>query len=182
MKNMSINSNIKESPSNLVSYAFICGRQAKEDYIECKGYINQLPLEQQKEVRVLNLLENLGYPMEELGTYLYKDVIVSTADILANSSNDLFSQQMLVEELNHKYSQFYFDIARNSLDMGLKEFHWLVQRAISNVDYSKGSPMTFSCVYDREPQEMGYVEQTIMISNYVSNMMMSERLNRQIAK
>ena len=29
---------------------------------------------QERDIRILGILEGLGYPMDELGTYLYKDV------------------------------------------------------------------------------------------------------------
>ena len=71
--------------------------------------------------------------MNDLGGYLYKDVICHIIDFLKKG----FKPSEMIElksQLEDAYSQFYFDIARNEKDMGLKTFHLCIQMAIENIN------------------------------------------------
>lgn len=83
------------------------------------------------DINILSLLEENGFLMNKLGTYLYKDVIKSVIKELSKGNN---SREVLENQLDNPYSQFYFNISRNEKDMGLKTFHAYIQEAIFNID------------------------------------------------
>lgn len=94
-------------------------------YKDCKeGRITPLDLteEEQKEINTLSILENLGYPMTETGTYFYKNVIIRAMDELQQIKTEQ-DYVDLMSTMANNYSQFYFDIARNEYDIGLTTFH-----------------------------------------------------------
>ena len=62
---------------NGVSYAMNEANEDKKKYSLFKqGYTQVFTEEENKNMQVLSILERLGYSLDELGTYLYKDVIV----------------------------------------------------------------------------------------------------------
>lgn len=46
----------------------------------------------------------------------------------------MLSEEELKEQLNNPFSQLFFDIARNDMDLGIKTFHAAINRASANVD------------------------------------------------
>lgn len=122
-----------------------------------------------EEMEILFLLERLGYPMEETGTYLYKDVIEKAAGLLRNVSTreEVRACKDLIVQMKTINSQFYFDIARNDLDLGLNSFHKYVQKAMAKVDYSKADPTLLFQIYSGLPEEMDYGEHAFVLSSYV---------------
>lgn len=91
-----------------------------------------VPEEYQLLIRILKLLEDMGFPMNEVGTYLYKMMIESIIIRLLDNI-----ELNLLANLNNMYSQFYVDIARNDLDIGIKTFHKLIISSIEKIDYTK---------------------------------------------
>lgn len=100
--------------------------QAAEKYFIYKyGSTSNMSEQEQKEMDVLEVLEQLGFPMEETGTYFYKEIILKTMEELqAVESKE--EEKALKIAMGNSYSQFYFDIARNNIDIGLKSFHGCV--------------------------------------------------------
>lgn len=96
---------------------------------ECKGYTE----EEKKDLKILEFLFQNGFSNENLGTYLYKDVISRIIEYL-NKPSKTSEIEELKQQLNNAYSQFYFDISRNEKDMGLKTFHYCIQSALANLD------------------------------------------------
>ena len=78
------------------------------------------------EMNILNTLERLGYPMDMLGTYLCKDIVLK---IINNYEN-----KNLLNELNYTFSQFYNDIANNDKEIGIKTFNLYVHQALDNIN------------------------------------------------
>ena len=93
------------------------GKNYGFDYIELSG-------REKDEMNVLYLLELLGFPMDETGTFLYKEMIVEASRELKNSG--VAEKKMIKSAMANPYSQFYFNIARNNLDIGIKTFHQFV--------------------------------------------------------
>jgi len=83
---------------------------------------------EQQEMNVLEVLEQLGFPMNQTGTYFYKEIIIKTMEELemVETKED---ESALKTAMGNSYSQFYFDIARNNLDIGLKSFHSCINLA-----------------------------------------------------
>lgn len=90
------------------------------------------------DIRVLSLLESLGFSMHQAGTYLFKELIIKIILILSHGGKD--TRRQLEESLNEPYSAFYFDLAQNDLDLGIKSFFGFINEALSAIDYNAADP------------------------------------------
>lgn len=90
--------------------------------------------EKHNDMEIMFFLYKLGYRPEDLGTYYYKEVVKKITymipSIIAEDNKEALEQ--LLNELDNKYSQFYFDIAVNEQDTGLKTFHRYIGEARQN--------------------------------------------------
>lgn len=103
--------------------------QAAEKYFIYKyGSTSNMSEQEQKEMDVLEVLEQLGFPMDKTGTYFYKEIIMKTMEELEMVETKE-EERDLKTAMGNSYSQFYFDIARNNIDIGLKSFHGCIQLA-----------------------------------------------------
>ena len=135
-----------------------------KDYKKKMMPIEKLSQREKKEVETLKILEELGYSLEETGTYFYKDVIVKIIEQLQVSSSEE-SYQELITDLNNDFSQFYFDIARNGYDVGLKTFHGCISmsRETKNIQNT--------LLQERigiEEANMNYKQEALLIANYIT--------------
>lgn len=104
-------------------------------YANYKAHKNPHSMNQtEKHMQVLELLERLGFPMAEVGTYYYKDLIIKIITLL---DDDLASEDQIADLLEQPYSQLYFDVARNELDVGIKSFNEYVLFAFDGIDIDK---------------------------------------------
>lgn len=101
-----------------------------EEY-KCKMLAESLSDREQEEADVLHVLEELGYSLGETGTYFYKEIIMKAKEGLQGINAEI-DYANLISEMSNNYSQFYFDIARNSLDIGLKSFHNCIELSYKN--------------------------------------------------
>lgn len=112
-----------------------------------------------EEMEIIELLESLGYPLEETGTYLYKSLIISVLNYLRGYPVrlEVLGEEELKEQLTSPYSQLYFDIARNDMDLGIKTFHALIIRATMKVDKSNTSEELIDDIFmgNFEPEKYG---------------------------
>lgn len=120
--------------------------------------------EKKLEVDTLNVLELLGYPLEQTGTYFYKDIIVKIIKQMQESIS-IESYQMLISALNNDYSQFYFDIARNNYDVGLKTFHNCINTSRKT---KKRKNLTLQQKIGIDDSKMNYKEEALLIANYIT--------------
>ena len=139
------------------------------------GNISDITEIEKLKMETLDLLESLGYPMNELGTYLYKDVIMSIREQIGQveTREDVRKSASILEEAKSAFSQLYFNLARNERDMGVKEYHRILSKSLSKVDYEKASPELLYKIYGNFPFEMDYGENAFALANF---------LNRQIEK
>ena len=85
---------------NDISYAILLCKADKklyERYKECEAKANkknvanvmtsELSDDQLEEMQVLSILDNLGYSLDEMGTYLYKEVIVTAYNEINDRPN-----------------------------------------------------------------------------------------------
>ena len=118
---------------NGLTYAMRVVKKNRELY---KRYLanNSIPLneEQRKQIEVLSILENLGFPMDEVGTHYYKDVIISICNDIKNGKSE-----NIMSDLNNMYSNYYHMIARDEYDMGLTAFNAYINGAIERIDHTK---------------------------------------------
>lgn len=120
-------------------------------------------------IKILSLLEKLGYPMDELGTYLYGKVILSVCESLNEvvADEDIDKYYKLVSDLNNAYSSFYLWIAKEDLEIGLKSFHLYIEQAISKIDDHKSNKELISSIYDKDITELNYGEQALYLASYL---------------
>ena len=157
------------SSSDVAVYDFFSTRK---DYDKFKNGMSEEFSEERKiEMETLALLENLGYPMEELGTNLYKNMIVNLIDYLNNQSaeNEMINDRELILQLKNPFSQFYVDVARNDLDMGIKTFHKHIENALLKVDYSKRDPILLHKIYNNNfNEEIDCGENALILASYMT--------------
>ena len=139
------------------------------------GNISEMSKSEQLKMETLDLLESLGYPMDEFGTYLYKDVITTIREQLGvvETREDVRRSASILDEAKSAFSQLYFNLARNERDIGVKEYHRILSQSLSKVDYKKASPELLYKVYGNFPFEMDYGENAFALANF---------LNRQVDK
>lgn len=162
-----------KSVVNGSSYATFCAKHDREIYCEYKsGKIDKLSEEEIKEMQALSVLENLGYPMDELGTYLYKEVIVYARDEIdgynRRKEEDKEKAQNLLINLEDAYSNFYHMIARDDLELGIKSFHICIWRAVQEIDNSKVDRELAEKIFGKNPIPMTYGAQAFKIASYLS--------------
>jgi hypothetical protein len=125
---------------------------------------SKLSDETQQEMDILTLQEELGFPMEELGTYLYKDVILETMKDLSHNDN---KEQDVPNYLKDAFSNFYLNIAREDHDMGLKTFHKYIEAAIEKIDFDKANPKVYNLIFNNLNPNADYGELAFVISLYL---------------
>ncbi len=135
-----------------------------------KGTSKDMSDDEITKMEVLDLLEDLGYPMDEYGTYLYSEVISSLRSELGviTTRCEVSESEKILAQAKYPFSQLYFNIARNERDMGVKDFHSIIKRALSKIDYEKASPETLYKVYGNFPFEMDYGENAFTLANYLN--------------
>ena len=100
------------------------------------GLFDNLDADTLLSMQVLELLEQSGYSLDMVGTYLFRDMIVRVSKRLngEDTHRKMLENRELIKELSNPYSQFYADLARNDLDMGINLFHEYLEDAQANVD------------------------------------------------
>ena len=78
---------------------------------------------------ILSYLENKGYSLEVRGIYLFKEMIMLIMENLLNSTDE--EKDILQENINNPYSQFYLDLARNKNDIGINTYNEYIRQAIN---------------------------------------------------
>ena len=141
--------------------------QDKQAYMEYKK--NKLDYKN-NDMEVLVLLENLGYPTNEVGTYLYKYMILKISEYLETGltiRQEPITKEQLKLEIKNFFSQFYLDIARNELDMGIKTFHNYISVAVSKINYENLNISLFYEIFGNNIQDIDYAEQAFIIATYI---------------
>ena len=156
---------------NGVSYAMNEANEDKKRYSLFKqGYTQVFTEEENKNMQVLSILERLGYSLDELGTYLYKDVIVEVykkiEDVSRSKNIDMYS--VLISQLNDAFSNFYHNLARENKDMGVKSFHLYINKAIEKINDDVDKELS-KRIYGDNPEELNYGLQAFQIAAYVAD-------------
>lgn len=155
-----------------ISYAMFEANLDKEMYEKHKnGELVDVSLTKQKNINILALLEGLGFPMDELGTYLYKDVISEVYDQVKDVSkrDDMPKCRELMTELNDAYSDFYRFLARDDKEMGLSSFHLCIEQAISKVNEKSINKELAVKVFGTNPEDTNYGLLSFQLACYVAH-------------
>lgn len=154
------------------SYAMFEAHLDKEAYEKSKkGELEEISEIQERDIKILRILEGLGYPMDELGTYLYKDVIAEAYEKVkdVSSGRDMDKCRELMASLNDAYSDFYRWIARDDKEMGVKSFHFYIGEAISKIDDNSIDKELAIKVFGSNPEDLNYGLQAFQLACYASN-------------
>lgn len=170
MHNLSKSYNNKDQSCSgfVISLAY----DEKKDYANYKaGSLDDFSKDRLEHMEVLSILDKLSFPMDEAGTYFFKDMIVKASRYLdgVDDFGRPISREELLQELQSPFSQFYFDVARNDLDIGLKTFHSYIEHALESVDYNKADTTLLLDIYSNFSKETDYGEHALMIAEYVRN-------------
>ena len=152
----------------MLSDLYCASYSIKEQYKQYIDYKNNRTYDEHMEV--IYLLEELGYPIEKIGIYFYKEMIIKIVQYLENIENKAGFKKYhkLLDELDNHYSSFYFDVARNELDVGIKTFHEVLKNQILNINHSNANPEKFDEVFGSiEINNLGYEEKAFVISSYL---------------
>ena len=151
------------------SYAFFC---ANDDLKNLEKYkrklLSQKGFKENLEMEILLLLEKLGFPMDELGTYLYKNLIVYIVSNIENISKrqDILNTKYLLFAIKDAFSNVYLNLARYDLEMGVKKFHCFIMKALNKIDNEKADKALIEAIYGRIPFETDYAEQAFILGCY----------------
>lgn len=165
--------NISQEPVSDLNFYFIgtASKNTLELYqsVYNTGLTETLSEVQLKEMEVLDTLLRLGFPANEEGTYLYKDMIMKAIQWLDgfDDRKEPISESQLLQQMQTKYSQFYVDVARNDLDMGIKTFHTYINHALSSVDYACVDSNVLSEVYGDFAEEADYGKHAFVIAKNI---------------
>lgn len=142
-------------------------KTAMNDSLLYDKYKNDIEVSEDKiiDMEILSILDRLGFPMNELGTYLYKDVISSTYENIRNckDESDILN---IMADLKYRYSNAYSMIARDGYEMGIKTFHRFVEDAVKKIDEDKIDIAFFDTIFD-ETSEHDTGSRAFEIASYL---------------
>ena len=146
---------------NPLSYDSMVGKYKEYRY----GYKSRedFTTKEQLEVDILKILESLGYPIDQTGTYFYKDIIVKAMKKIQNAKTEE-EYVCLIMEMNYNYSQFYFDIARNDYDIGLKTFHNCIELSYQS---KKNQNSSLKRTIGLTDGKLEYKKEALLIASYI---------------
>ena len=154
------------------SFAIYSAKKDKEKYeLYKKEELKNINEETRRELKILDILERLGYPMNELGTYLYKDLINEVCDEMKDVSTrrDIDKCRILLQELTDIYSNLYHYIAREWKEMGIKTFHLYIGQATERIDKEKIDKELSKKIYGNNHKSQDYGLHAFQIAAYTLN-------------
>lgn len=168
-----------------MSFAMFCANKDKKKYKEYRQNPSmELKEYEKRNMDILSVLDGLGYPMDELGTYLYKDVIADIMDLLIDYQDDMGKYKELMHYLQNPYSNFYRWIAREDKEMGIASFHLLIEEAIKKIDPEHTNRELATKVFGSNTDDLNYGLHAFQLAAYCSDLYCKEtdKLERPIIK
>ena len=152
MKKQQKNKKIKKQFQNLIaeykedlievldgtSLAKMAAKKDKEKYEQFKAGTYKSDKESDyRDIYILALLEGMGFPMDKLGTYLYKELIMEVKEQLKEKEETIESYNKMYDDVNDFDSNLYLWIASDYLEMGIKTFMLYMKQAFDSIDTRK---------------------------------------------
>ena len=134
-----------------------------KNYIEYKNRVNSGSNYKSLEFETLITLENMGYPINDIGIYYFRDLIVRACVLKKEGINDTD----LCTLLDDKFSQFYFDVARNENDIGIKNFNRIIGSCLEKRNKSADSNKLAFKIMKKLPEDNSLGTNIFYISGYV---------------
>lgn len=123
-------------------------------------------------IDILSILDSLGFSMDELGTYLYKDLIIEIYGEIKDISynrNDAEKCRDLLKSLDDASSNFYSWIARDDKEMSVTAFHSCIEQAIAKINAKAIDIGLLAKISGINPVEMNYGVFAFQIASYYAN-------------
>lgn len=98
-------------------------------YKENKGKGAFLP--ERMDIHILELLERIGFPMEEKGTYLYKELILEVYEKIQSG----VEEKELLSELKDKFSNIYTYVSQEWLEINQVRYLNYLEDATKKIQY-----------------------------------------------
>ena len=131
-----------------------------------KGELDKID-DRELDMRILSLLEELGYPVEKFGTYLYKELISYIYDDVGKAIQTNIDNKELMYELLEPYSGLYRGLASDYLEIGTKSFHKYVKEAIALRDSKNATaPLTLT-IKGLSDNYIDYGVQAMFLAAYI---------------
>ena len=124
--------------------------------------------EQAKQVRFLSVLDRLGYPMDEVGTHLYKDSIIAAYDRLLELYNngDVEETKEVERDLKNVYSNLYHMIARDEYEIGNDTFHSYISKSVGMRNTDKLDDTLKDAIFGVDYEDEDHFTQAFKIASY----------------
>lgn len=153
---------------NSIDFMASTAHKDKESYEAYKKNHELIGDASVEELEIIAILEKLGYPTGEVGTYLYKALIVCVLDYLRGFPvrREVLSEEELKEQLDNPFSQLFFDIARNDMDLGIKTFHAAITRASANIDVASVDRDIINQIFAGNYEPINYSSNALNIAKY----------------
>lgn len=122
------------------------------------------------DMKILSLLESLGYPMDMIGSYMYKELIHYIYDKIKDieKRSDLEKARELIKELEEPFSSIYYQVASEYLEIGIKKFHISIEKMLKKIDSKKIDSSLAIKVYGSKYEPMSYGLQAMLFSGYIA--------------
>ena len=165
-----ISLNGKERFSIAILYGYRSLYETDKDNYEIykKGVAKDIPEENLLEMKVLDTLDKLGFPMDNIGTYFYKDVIMGLKPYLERMIKDgaIEVYDCLKTSLDQKNSALYLNVSRGQNDMPLEHFHIGIASAIKSIDNQRIDKKFAYQIFGDSLEERSYGDLAIIIGLY----------------
>lgn len=137
------------------SFAKFIAKKDKDKYDKYKeGKFKSDKESDYQDIYILTLLEGLGLPMDQLGTYLYKELIMEVREQLSKIEEDstIESYKSLYDDINNFDSNIYYWVSRDYLEMGRMSYLNYLKQAFEGIDKSKVDPTISNSLFAGEEQ------------------------------
>lgn len=175
-----------------LSSGITSGCETRQEYIDYRdGILEDLSKGKQLDMDVMDLLYNIGFDLDQIGTYFYKEVVVCAANSLkriaknheyirnraeeTKEKNEEYPEYdyradytNLSDNLQNPYSELYRYLAREEHWMGCKTFHACIEEAHRNVDLSRTNALVMHKVYSMCGPEINMGEQAYILGKCIT--------------
>ena len=93
--------------------------------------------------------------------------VVNHLESIINKNNFEDECKKFVSQIETPFSQFYVDVSRNDLDIGVKSFHQHITKAVEKVNYSVADHNLLTNFDDSFFEKNDYKKQAFVIGVYV---------------
>lgn len=115
---------------------------------------------------VLNVLENLGFSNNDLGFYVYAELIKKIVYMLGEG----IDKKDIIDNLMHNYSDLYFNVAHDN-DISTKTLHDYITDAFINIDGKHVNKKLSDNIFGRYSIN-SYGVKAYLIANYIRDNLM----------